>query len=124
MIAVHFNDVEKAALVQTERVDAERLQHHNSQETIVAWAREDKPVSVEIAATGTKAYRLDLYGNITLLRPQNGVYRFQLSPATCEEGEGCFLGGEAVILVQPESVTTVKVIAENDHVETLTVVQE
>lgn len=108
MVNERFNDVQSSVLAQTETVDVVQLIHANNQQSHVAWARTETPTTIEITATDDKAYLLDALGNITLLRPENGVYTIALSPALCEEGEGCFLGGAVAILVQPHANTTVR----------------
>ena len=124
MIAERFNDVVSTALVQSETLDAVQLYHATGQQTIVAWAREANPTTIEIPATDDKAYRISLNGTITVLRPHNGVYRLVLPPATCEEGQGCFLGGEPAIIVQPQDSTSINEISADNQSVTLNFVQE
>jgi hypothetical protein len=124
MISEHFNDAQQAQFVQTETLDAVQILHANGQQTIVAWAREATPTTIEITATDSKAYRIDLNGTITVLRSENGMYRLTLSPATCEEGEGCFLGGEPAIIVQPQGITIINEISADNQSVTLTFGQE
>ncbi|MDQ7024487.1 MAG: hypothetical protein Q9P44_02900 [Anaerolineae bacterium] len=124
MISERFNDVESAAFVQTETLDAVQINHATGQQTVVAWAREDIPTSIEVPTTGDKAYRIALNGTITVLRPENGVYRLSLSPATCEANEGCFLGGEPVIIVQAQGASIINETSLDNESVTLEFVQE
>lgn len=124
MITEHFNDAQEARLAQTETLDVVQIMHANGQQTIVAWAREATPTTIEITATDNKAYRIDLNGTITILRPENGMYRLVLSPATCEEGEGCFLGGEPAIIVQPQGNSIINEISADNQAVTLAFAQE
>lgn len=98
----YFVNVAQAEYVQTERVDQVTLTHHDGRRTMIAWARTDQAAALEIVAgDSVKAYRIDLYGNLTLLRPQNGVYALTLSPARCDSDDGCFIGGMPVIIALP-----------------------
>jgi hypothetical protein len=115
MITERFNDVQEATLYQSESLDLVHLVHANGQQSIVAWARTANPTTIEITATSDKAYRIDYLGGESILRPENGIYRLYLSPALCEEGEGCFLGGEAIIIVQPNAATSVRELAPNNQ---------
>lgn len=108
MISEQFNNVDLAQFAQTGSVDVVQLSHGNNQQSIVAWSRTENIATIEITATDDKAYLLDAHGNITLLRPENGNYTLTLQPATCEEGEGCFLGGTVAILVQFDEQTTIR----------------
>ncbi|MCA9912485.1 MAG: hypothetical protein KC496_04035, partial [Anaerolineae bacterium] len=106
MVTQHFDHVIGADYAQTEQVEAVRLHHANLQQTVVLWARTEDGATASIEATGNKAYRIALDGTITVLRPDDGMYDIQLSPALCEEGEGCYLGGTPVLLVQPDEPGT------------------
>ncbi|GAB4518405.1 MAG: hypothetical protein OHK0046_25980 [Anaerolineae bacterium] len=100
-----FNGVNAAALEQTEQYNLVRLTHHYGQQTLVAWARTDEPVTLTINATSDKAYLFDQYGQHRLIRPVEGAYRLMLPAAVCERQEGCVVGGEVSILVQPAPET-------------------
>jgi hypothetical protein len=123
MITRHFNDVQSAVLAQTATLDAVQLIHATGQQTIVAWARGATSTTIEIPAMTDKAYRIS-YGTITILRPQNGVYSLTLPPATCESGEGCYLGGTPAIIVQPQGNITINEISSDNESVTITFFQE
>jgi hypothetical protein len=115
MISQRFNDVQAATLYQSETLDLVHLVHLNGQQSIVAWARTEQSTTIEISASSNKAYRIDYMGNESIIRPENTVYRLMLYPALCEEGEGCFLGGETIIIVQPNARTSVREVAPNNQ---------
>jgi len=115
-VAEQFRHVKSSELAQTDRVNVVRLVHHNGQQTLVAWARSDQSAQIEIEASHNKANRLAVDGSITVLRPENGHYTLNLSPALCEAGEGCFLGGAVVMLVQPQSDLIIRQIIPNETV--------
>ena len=60
---------------------------------------------------------LDAYGNISVLRPIDGIYTLTLRPALCEQGEGCFLGGAVAILVQANQPTNLRDTTEDSIIE-------
>jgi hypothetical protein len=110
MVATRFADVTAAEIGRSEAVDAVRLLHQNGQETLVLWARTEETASVNIVATGDKAYRIDASGTITIVRPQGGGYSVSLAPALCEDGQGCYLGGIPAILVQPAGTRSIQIL--------------
>lgn len=116
MINERFNDVQSAQFARSDLIDTVKVHHANGQQSIVSWARTEESATIEISATGDKAYLLDAYGNITLLRPENGVYTLNLSPALCEQGESCFLGGAVAILIQPDESTTIRDITDDNPI--------
>jgi polysaccharide biosynthesis protein PslG len=120
MIAERFNDVQSATLYQSETLDLVHLVHTNGQQSIVAWTRTAEETTIEIIASSDKAYRIDYLGSKSIIRPENGVYRLTLFPALCEEGEGCFLGGETIIIVQPNAATSVRESAPNNQTNEFT----
>lgn len=116
MITQHFDDIVSASLQQTDNFNAVQLLHENGQQTIALWARTETDTQISLTSTNDKAYQLDMYGNITIMRPDNNEYELTLSPALCEEGEGCFLGGNVVLIVQPQGKITVHEIAPDNAV--------
>lgn len=116
MINERFNDVQSAQFALSDRIDTVQLYHGNGQQSIVSWARTEEMATIEISATGDKAYLLDAYGNITLLYPENDLYTLDLSPALCEQGESCFLGGAVAILIQPDESTGIRDITDENPI--------
>jgi hypothetical protein len=98
-----FSGVESAALARSETINLVRLDHADARSTFAAWARTERAVTITIAATDDKAYLIDMFGAAQIIRPVDGVYRLDLPSAECEdaEGEGCVVGGAALLLVQP-----------------------
>ncbi len=117
MINERFNDVTLAEFANTPTIEAVHLQHQNGQHSLVAWARTEQTATLEIEATSDKAYLLDAYGNISVLRPIDGIYTLTLRPALCEQGEGCFLGGAVAILVQANQPTNLRDTTEDSIIE-------
>jgi hypothetical protein len=101
MVVEQFADVTSATLYQTEYISIVQMQVAESHSLSVMWARQDTPASIEITATGDKAYQLDTYGNMTLIRPVDETYTINLDPARCTETDGCFIGGTVSIVIQP-----------------------
>ena len=98
-----FYDVIAATFARTEQLEAVRLEHDNGRGTLVAWARTETPVDIQIQAVQDKAYVMDVYGNLTLVRPSDGYFQTQLRPAKCNDVDGCAVGGDVFILVQPHA---------------------
>ena len=103
----HFTAVTSARLAQTETVNVVRLVQVNDQDTLIAWTRTERSQTLTISATGDKAYLIDQYGNTQIIRPENGVYTLSLAGAVCEEDEGCPVGGDVLMLVQPAGEVTI-----------------
>ena len=97
----HFADAQISRRTQTNTVDAIQINHANGQQSLVLWARTATPTQVQVTATNPKAYLLDQYGNVTLLRAQDSMYNIPLMGATCTEVDGCPIGGRVSIMVQP-----------------------
>ncbi|MFW5772860.1 MAG: hypothetical protein ACOCZH_05990, partial [Phototrophicaceae bacterium] len=91
-----------AELARDDRANVVRVDHLDGRQTLVVWARTEQAATLEITATGSKAYLIDQYGAAQVLRPLNGVYTVVLPGATCEDGpEGCVVGGPVQFFVQP-----------------------
>jgi hypothetical protein len=106
----HLSDVTQARRTHNDQVDGVRLAHDNGHETILLWARTEAPVQIEVSASAEKAQLLDQYGNMTLLRPVHDYYTLTLPGATCNEVDGCAIGGPVSLLVQPASNTHVNIL--------------
>lgn len=107
MIAHHLTHVVQAEIASTDTVAVVRLIHGDGRQTILAWAKTAAPTQIEIGAADEKAYRLDEVGNLTLLRPEDSVYRLELPGAPCDEQDGCAIGGRVSILVQTDGETPI-----------------
>lgn len=116
MIAHHLTNIIDAEVASTETVDVVRLYHADGRLTIAAWARTASPTTVTISATDGKAYLLDEIGSLMLLRPQDQVYRLQLPGATCDEKDGCAVGGRVSLLVQSQGETDIREIRDEQAV--------
>lgn len=98
----YFAGVEQANRASSETADVVRLTHADARETFVLWARTDRATQVEVSATAEKAYLIDQYGNVTIVRPQQEAYTVSLAPAQCNRVDGCAVGGAVWLLVQPQ----------------------
>ena len=105
----YLNGVEWAQRTSMEQVDVVRLRHRDSHETLVMWARTATAVEIEVSATAEKAQLIDQYGNMTIIRPVNGDYTLSLPAATCNTVDGCAVGGEVYLIVQPAGDIQVRV---------------
>src|SRR5690606_8185385 len=108
--------VEQAQRASTPRVDAVHMQHVDGHQTLMLWARTAAAAQVEVGAAGDKALLVDQYGAITLLRPTNGIYTLSLPGATCNEVDGCAVGGAVWLLVQPVGESVVRESRETGSV--------
>ena len=116
MVVEYFAGVTSAELYQTEDINLVQMRVSDSHVLIVVWARQDTPASIEIRATGEKAYHLDQYGNLTIMRANDDQYQILLEPARCTETDGCFIGGEVQTLIQPIGQMTIRQIEPNEIV--------
>lgn len=107
MVVEHFADVTSATLHQIEHVNVVQMEVIDSHVISALWARNESSATIELTATGDKAYMFDQYGNMTIARPDNGVYQVALEPARCTETDGCFIGGDVRILIQPMGTMTI-----------------
>lgn len=108
MVNQRFRDVVSASFAQTDTVDVVRLRHQSGQETIVAWARTETPVTITVSSLGDKAYQIDQVGNMTILQPEESRYTLALAPAQCNDVDGCFLGGNVTLLTQDQAGSQVR----------------
>ena len=108
-VTQYLGGVTQARRTQTETVDAVRLTHVDGHETLIVWARTAADVQIEMSATAEKAHLSDQYGNITLVRPVDGVYVLNLPGARCNTVDGCAVGGPVTLLVQPAGETRISV---------------
>jgi hypothetical protein len=116
MVVEQFASVTSATLYQTKTVSIVQMQVADSHVLTVMWARQESPVSLKIIATSDKAYHLDQYGNMTLIRPVDETYGLDLAPARCTETDGCFIGGAVSILIQPVGTMTITQIEPNQTI--------
>ncbi len=107
MVVEHFADITSAEWITTDEVSLVQMQVDDNHMMTVLWAREDTPVTIDITTTSDKAYLMDSYGNMTLMRATDDLYTLQLEPAQCNETDGCFIGGNVSILVQPVDTITI-----------------
>ncbi len=110
----YLGGVERSQRAQHDLVDAVLLQQQHDQQTLLLWARRDRTVTVTVSATADKAQLVDQYGGISLLRPVEGVYTLALPAATCNDVDGCAVGGPVWLLVQPAGEISVNEITTAD----------
>lgn len=102
MVAHTLDGVTEGTFAQSETVDAVRLTHSNGRETLLFWARTENATQVRVQAAGTKAYLLDQYGGVQIVRPTDGYYTLSLTGARCNSDDvvPCPVGGVVWVLVQ------------------------
>ncbi len=113
MVSRYLNGVETARRARTATLDAVLLNHSDGRQTLLVWARTAESVQVQMGLTGDKALLLDQYGHAQIVRSQNGAHRWQLPGATCNEVDGCAVGGAVSLLVQPAGDFEVREITSN-----------
>lgn len=118
-VVEHFDDVVGAQLARSDQMDVVLLEHSTGQQTIIAWNRTSNTAQMRIESEASKAKQVLLDGSILLRRPADSRYTLDLSPALCEDGEGCFLGGDVTILTLPMGAITIHEIDENGDTITL-----
>lgn len=101
MVVEQFSDVSSAKLAQTDTLSAVLLTHGDGRQSLVAWARTDRPAQLVLSAANPKSYLLDQYGKLSILRPDQSQYSLILPGAVCNAVDGCFLGGAVQIIVFP-----------------------
>lgn len=116
MVVEQFADVTSAEWFTTDELSLVQMQVGDSHMLSVLWARQADSIMVDVTATSDKAYLMDSYGNMTLIRPVDGIYTLELAPAQCNETDGCFIGGTVSIVVQPVGSTTVTQTTPNTTV--------
>jgi hypothetical protein len=100
MIVREFGGVTGGTFARSETLDVVRLDAGERQ-IVVAWARSGLPVQVRIGAPGEEAQLADQYGMMMPIRPVDGVYTLTLPGALCNAVDGCAVGGNPAILIQP-----------------------
>ncbi len=108
MVIRQLNDVDSVAVGQTEHVEAVKLTRQDGQDVIALWSRTADSPQVQISATSSGAALLDQYGLETDIQPQNGTYTITLAGARCDKADGCAVGGNVTLLVQPIGTITVQ----------------
>lgn len=116
VVTHYLQGVYNAAFARNDRTNVIELLQIHDQQTIVAWARTAQAVTLEISATADKAYLVNNMGDVAIIRPENGVYRLILAGADCEDSpEGCVVGGDVWLLMQPIGATTVTEVTPNNR---------
>lgn len=108
MVIRQFSGVQSAHYAQSEMLDAVRLERSDGQEILAVWTRTASGAQVRISATADTATLLDQYGEAVRLEAVNGVYRVALDGARCTRRDGCAVGGNVALLVQPAGEITVE----------------
>lgn len=108
MVIRQFSDVQSAAFAQSDLVDVVRLERSGGQQMIVAWARTADAARLRISATSDTAVLFDQYGGMDVLEPAGGAYTLDLTGARCTRRDGCAVGGNVALLVQPVGELTVE----------------
>jgi hypothetical protein len=99
-VVQHFSAVEAAAVAANEHVVAVQMRRPDGMDVIAAWARTAQTAAIRIPSSGEKALLLDEYGGMINTFSIGGVYTLALSGATCNDADGCPVGGRTAILIQ------------------------
>lgn len=106
-----FADTHAAQLYQTRNINAVRLRRGDNQQVWVLWARRDNSPRVRVQATSDSAILMGYDGTAQTIYPNNGYYELDLPSARCTAIDGCFIGGEVFLLLQPDGASDVLEIA-------------
>jgi Glycosyl hydrolase catalytic core len=117
LVIREFSGVVKAELARTDKLDVVRLTRADDQQLIVAWARTAESVQLRLSATSAAATLLDQYGHTEVLQPPEGGYTLTLAGAVCNEVDGCAVGGNVRLLLQPDGAGTVEEITSSGALE-------
>lgn len=101
MVAKTFNNVTEAALTQTPNANIVTMQTEAGEMLLVAWARTDQTVTLNVSSNAVDLEHIDLYGGITTVKITDRPMPFTLSGTVCDATEKCFLGGPVLILRAP-----------------------
>lgn len=101
MVAKTFNSVTEAALTQTANANIVTMQTQSGETLLVAWARTDRPVTLNVFSNAIDLEQIDLYGGITSVKVTDRPMVFTLPGTVCDAKEKCFLGGPVLILRAP-----------------------
>ena len=81
------------------------------------WARKADSAQVQISATSGEASLIDQYGHETAIQPTNGMYTLTLAGARCDKADGCAVGGNVILLVQPTGTVTIQELTSTGTVD-------
>lgn len=105
-IVRHFQGVTGTVWAVTPQVYAVRLTHADGHQTVVAWARTAQASNFSLTDTAGKVYRMGMDGTLTL--SDVGAV-FDLPGATCDDQDGCAVGGAPMVLMLPPGDVVVSV---------------
>ncbi len=110
-----FSGVKTAKLARTDSVNVVSMKHTNGRTTLLAWARTADAVVLDISGLSKKVYQLDQYGNRQIVQNVNGIVSLKLPGASCEDEEGCVIGGDVSILILQETDIVVTQIQNGEQ---------
>lgn len=121
MVVEHFSDVVAVSHYRGEMVEIVRMAHEGGRESFVMWARGEQNVLLALSHQQAmqKAYRIDIWGHMTLVRPKDGRWEVELLPARCNPVDGCPVGGPTQIFTLPMSGAQVLIWQDDDWRELL-----
>ena len=99
MVIRHLNGVKSAAYTHTDDVGVVKLTYIDGRHSVVAWAKTEKFVKIEISAGDGTAILIDQYGTeLPLLGANFGWYEITLNGARCNEIDKCPVGGNIKLI--------------------------
>ena len=81
------------------------LTHADGHQTLVVWARTASPATLAVDGPDGKALSLDLLGNLLWII---GKHFHIIGGATCDDKDGCAVGGPPLILMFPPGEITLR----------------
>ncbi|GAB1420814.1 hypothetical protein MASR2M15_09370 [Anaerolineales bacterium] len=98
MLNDHFQNLEAAQYLKSKYISAVLFKHLNGTHSLMLWANTEQAASLDLYTDASKIYQLSLNDNLTIVRPSPDFYNFSLPPAQCTDKDGCFIGGDVLIL--------------------------
>lgn len=116
MVASYWQDVESARRSTDSSADAVLMKHRDGRHMLVAWARKAQDVTIRVESDITALHVIDREGKMAVVQPVDGVYIFTLPAARCTDTDGCFIGGEPLILNIPPGDFSVAQVSDTDTI--------
>ena len=101
----YFQGVSSTQWAVNPAVYAVILTHADGHQTLVVWARTASPATLAVDGPDGKALSLDLLGNLSVSVPDQSA---TLPGATCDDKDGCAVGGPPLILMFPPGEITLR----------------
>lgn len=104
-VATHFAGVQQADWQQIEETVYVVTLDRREQTTTVLWNTARTPITLKLTAIASQGFLINERGTIETITPQQGGYTLTLPPATCSNGDDCFIGGAPRLIVEAGSAS-------------------